>query len=905
MSGFIRQIKLNDGTPITPPSTVASAVSSYEVFANDAAYEGVYGPGVNGSVYYSSTESLVREHDGTDWVYSQQAFNSREDATTTGTEQDINTAPFNIVRFTEGNLVSIRSFVPDKVKVLYIHNDQGNTITLLNEDPGAPAGQGIRTGTLDNIVIEDKQTIPLVYDSSASLWIVSGGAGTGAGGLELQVITDTDSPVAAEIGKHYLTDSTAGQIVINLPQIATIPGSKLSGAQVKASDCKGQWAAQNVRVNAFAGDTIDFPNATNDTAIDLNVQGQNVQFNVSDPTTWCMDNNAQPLAENGGTGTAGAAAGINYLENFDAEVSVTTAVVVSGSGTMQAETATPLVGTQSFKATVDSTITTAPKFRHTLLATGIDNAFLDATKLKATGIFVASSTGWKVRVIDLADDSVIVGTEVDLTIGKSNYSGGFVPQTGVNYALEVFADTAPADATCTYDQLFLGFKETGATDLNSWKTYYYEPDEGKTDIPISGGNLPPGATDIYVALQPFHDSITNQWWMNVQVSMEATADIDHNMDVPGVENYVRGNGNGIQQALASISGAGAQAHRGWAFGNEGANINLRQQSEVNINVFWLTGTIRINGKPTWADYEPTGVALTNETLNANARARFYVSTTHSPPSDNPIEFDTESTLVKRIGNITTDAGIIRVSSNGTWKVNFQFQYASAIINSIYLSLTDVRTFDLATGGTSAPDTTPAGSFIIDITDYTSQTISIRSTTTLTDVVAADLQSWIDISKVSTFTSETTVVADLATANTAGFVKKNPYVFKVSDQQYTANFTNVLQIDNLPQGTYKMTLGARQFFTQPDDSSLISPQLNGSGVFLGAQGIIVGLSETGGATGENNVVLQGYTFVSIIDAPNATNTFWIDGTITSGSNMVNPYYILERLENAEEITTEWD
>ena len=68
MSGYIRQVYSSDGTPITPPSNVIFNSAGLVVFANDAAYEAIYGAGALGKIYYNSTDHVIRYYKEDEWT---------------------------------------------------------------------------------------------------------------------------------------------------------------------------------------------------------------------------------------------------------------------------------------------------------------------------------------------------------------------------------------------------------------------------------------------------------------------------------------------------------------------------------------------------------------------------------------------------------------------------------------------------------------------------------------------------------------------------------------------------------------------------------------------------------------------------------------------------------------------
>lgn len=72
MSGYIRQIQVSDGEPITPPTTVVVGALSLGVYPSDAAYEAAVGrSGQQGDIYYNSTDHVIRYYKEDEWTVLQ------------------------------------------------------------------------------------------------------------------------------------------------------------------------------------------------------------------------------------------------------------------------------------------------------------------------------------------------------------------------------------------------------------------------------------------------------------------------------------------------------------------------------------------------------------------------------------------------------------------------------------------------------------------------------------------------------------------------------------------------------------------------------------------------------------------------------------------------------------------
>ena len=139
---------------------------------------------------------------------------------------------------------------------------------------------------------------------------------------------------------------------------------------------------------------------------------------------------------------------------------------------------------------------------------------------------------------------------------------------------------------------------------------------------------------------------------------------------------------------------------------------------------------------------------------------------------------------------------------------------------------------------------------------------------------------------------------LATSTNAGLVKKHLKIRKGPAGFFDGvGASNLLPLANIPQGTYRVIVSVAETTASATKNSYVYPHLNGSpyGVQLGITGF--GLSK--------DATIANVSNVRIIDFPNPTNTFHLDVIVDAGSRLSGPEYTLERLENSETITTEWD
>lgn len=246
MSTITRNLSNISGANVTNPNANAFTSTALEAFANDAAFEAVHTPQA-GSLYWNTTEQLVRQYNGTTWQNDKTSFETQNDSTTTGSLQTVTpTATAQIIRFTQGSLASIRAIVPTIQKVIYFVNGQASTdIVIKNEDAGATAAQRIVTGSGNDFTLKPTQMLALVYDSVGLRWRLAGG-GSG-GGL---VPTAANANFSAVAGINYLTDTSGGPVTATLPAGA-------NGSTIRFVDATESWGTNNLTITPASGQIID------------------------------------------------------------------------------------------------------------------------------------------------------------------------------------------------------------------------------------------------------------------------------------------------------------------------------------------------------------------------------------------------------------------------------------------------------------------------------------------------------------------------------------------------------------------------------------------------------------------------------------------------------------------------
>lgn len=191
-------------------------------------------------LYPDCTAKLVYESALSRWVLAsagpvfgnvafQRSFkftSTADNATGTGVTLTAVTTP--LVSLTNASLASVGGVPAGEAgQVVYLINNTGSSLDILDEDGSTTAANRIRTGTAANVTIEDNATIILIYDSSDSRWkmIGSTGGGGGGGGAPTYSVESKTASFTAAVGKFYVCDATSGAITVTLPSAGSNSGA--------------------------------------------------------------------------------------------------------------------------------------------------------------------------------------------------------------------------------------------------------------------------------------------------------------------------------------------------------------------------------------------------------------------------------------------------------------------------------------------------------------------------------------------------------------------------------------------------------------------------------------------------------------------------------------------------------
>jgi len=170
-----RNLSAIQGANVTSPTQNAYTATGFETYADDASFVLVHGAAVAGQTYFNTTYKALREYNGTAWQFDKSFFDTENNTTATGSNQDY--APSTseqCVRFSSNTLASIRSISPANQRFIIIINDQTTqALTLKNQDVTATAANRIITGTGSDLVIEPLgRSAVLHYDEDSTRWRV-------------------------------------------------------------------------------------------------------------------------------------------------------------------------------------------------------------------------------------------------------------------------------------------------------------------------------------------------------------------------------------------------------------------------------------------------------------------------------------------------------------------------------------------------------------------------------------------------------------------------------------------------------------------------------------------------------------------------------------------------------------
>lgn len=178
---------------------------------------------------------LIRETGVTSFHYSQATERRNESSAATITALDSSKGFVKI----DGTVTSIQGISAgvDGQEII-VYNSTSSTVTLYNEDAGASAANRISLPGGTDLALSQFQSARLIYDSQATRWVQSAGAGSGSGGDSIQhvfVIEGALVPFTDINGPRTITSAqTISSVVISALNSGTSGSTQIQVNQYRA-----------------------------------------------------------------------------------------------------------------------------------------------------------------------------------------------------------------------------------------------------------------------------------------------------------------------------------------------------------------------------------------------------------------------------------------------------------------------------------------------------------------------------------------------------------------------------------------------------------------------------------------------------------------------------------------------
>jgi hypothetical protein len=132
----------------------------------------------------TSTDTLVGRATTDALSQKSLAFSTATDSTTTGTQATLQAFTAGKVSVTNASLVSIAG-IPAGIdgQMLFLENNTGNSLNILNNDSGATASNRFYTGTGNALAMANQASLVFCYNSTNSKWQTVAGSGGSSPGV--------------------------------------------------------------------------------------------------------------------------------------------------------------------------------------------------------------------------------------------------------------------------------------------------------------------------------------------------------------------------------------------------------------------------------------------------------------------------------------------------------------------------------------------------------------------------------------------------------------------------------------------------------------------------------------------------------------------------------------------------
>jgi len=137
------------------------------------------------TVQSASNQNLVVQAQGTGQVQlasltavtSKLALNAQTDAATTGSNATVATPTKSYIQLTNGSLASIDGIPAGTDGQIVVLSNRTGVTVVVNNETGATAANRILTGTAGAVALDNNASLTLLYNSTASRWMIVGGVG--------------------------------------------------------------------------------------------------------------------------------------------------------------------------------------------------------------------------------------------------------------------------------------------------------------------------------------------------------------------------------------------------------------------------------------------------------------------------------------------------------------------------------------------------------------------------------------------------------------------------------------------------------------------------------------------------------------------------------------------------------
>ena len=598
--------------------------------------------------------------------------------------------------------------------------------------------------------------------------------------------------------------------------------------------------------------------------------------------------------ELGSGGGEGSSSGKNYVLNPDAAVDTTNVTGDAGFTVARTTTAAELPEESkgsAFKVSGSGLTPDSSKVAWAITATGIDDADggrEGSWEVKVKDISTTISGEYKLQVYNVTD-AAYVGDSSEVT-STGTYKGSVPLNGAADYELHLIAlVAAPTD---------IGISGVTISAESALIGHGGEKQYDDSVVSLSG---PAGLVVDRAVFMPYK-TISGVWRLKFNIAASiSSATAPTNLAVSGVTFK---NATDFNQALAIAPGSAGN----FAYTVPNTDEILIRYSTAQTNL-QLSGDVELDSKPTWADFDGS-VMFGTEAQAQNARAKLSLTSIYTlggASTTTLVDFDT--TVYDEAITDNGD-GTVTVLSDGKYDVSFIFQNIDNwSTTGNYIGFYDGSSF-LSDDRIRIPSTGTNNTFTLtdqlDLTAGTVVGVAVeRDATSGTRRAGPD--SSFKISRCSDKSSSATgfPFADQHPGE-YGMVKANSIIEKLQDTAYSGSgATGILPLTNIPDGKYKLTVGCQYAYRSVSNAiAQIKPQLNGVNIPNGAGGSwFIGVDDDGSV--ETEAYNRGYSGTRLLTLSNGTNTLDLDIDVTASGILARPWYILEKLENVVEITTEWD